>query len=58
MNKGFGVIEFVVLTGLLGGLISGFITVDKPQDKKLAVEVQLHPEALKNGVAEYKNYNE
>lgn len=54
MNKGFGIIEFAILTLFAGAFISGAVTVEKVQDKKLAVEVQAHPEALKLGVKDYK----
>jgi hypothetical protein len=51
MNKGFGIIEFAVLTLIAGSLISGAVTVEKA-DK--GVNVQVHKEALKKGVASYK----
>lgn len=55
MNKGFvtlGVAVFLAVAGVLG--FSGTVTVEKVQDKKLAVEVQVHPEQLKTGVKDYK----
>lgn len=57
MNKGFvtlGFAAFLAVAGILG--FSGTVTVEKIANKKLAVEVQAHPEQLKTGVAEY-NFN-
>ena len=51
MNKGFGIIEFAILTLFAGAFISGAVTVEKAEK---GVNVQVHKEALKNGEAVYK----